>query len=156
MRFAVSRTGGSQVSLLDLLRKALGRPQEEVRSAGTNPPGRQPEPEEELRVPEVTTGELQQELQSAAPPLLLDCREPIERRQSYIPGSMHIPMNSIPGRLADLDPNRRVVVYCAHGNRSYGVAGWLLQQGYDAASLRGGIVDWQIRGGRVESDYRRA
>ncbi|MCU0509104.1 MAG: rhodanese-like domain-containing protein [Anaerolineae bacterium] len=106
-------------------------------------------------MPEVTAQELLAELRDGANGnLLLDCREHYERAQSFIPNSIHIPMNSIPGRLAELDPARDVVVYCAHGNRSYGVAGWLNQQGYTARSLKGGIVEWQHRGGKVESPPR--
>jgi rhodanese-related sulfurtransferase len=63
-------------------------------------------------------------------------------------------MNSIPSRLAELDVEKDIVIVCAHGNRSYSVAGWLNQQGYRARSLKGGIVDWQLRGGPVESPLR--
>ncbi len=112
--------------------------------------------EEEVRVPEVTANELMREMNDGADGrmLLLDCREHFERAQSFIPDSLHIPMNSIPHRLTELDPNREIVVYCAHGNRSYGVAGWLNQQGYRARSLKGGIVEWEHKHGPVESGYR--
>jgi rhodanese-related sulfurtransferase len=56
--------------------------------------------------------------------------------------------------LGELEPNQDIGVYCAHGNRSYGVSGWLIQQGYNARSLKGGIVDWQHQRGPVESGYR--
>lgn len=146
------------MGLLDALKKALGRGgTEEIaahRGNGTSPRW---EPEEEPRVPEVTAQDLLAELRDGANDnrLLLDCREHYERAQSYIADSLHIPMNSIPSRLNELDREKDIVVYCAHGNRSYGVAGWLNQQGYTARSLKGGIVDWQHRGGAVESAYRR-
>lgn len=52
-------------------------------------------------------------------------------------------------RLNDLCRDADIVVYCAHGNRSYGVAGYLIENGFRARSLRGGIVEWQARGGEV-------
>jgi rhodanese-related sulfurtransferase len=146
------------MGLLDALWKALGRGRtEEHRSYPANATPGRPEPEEEPRVPEVTAQDLLAEMRNGASEnrLLLDCREHYERAQAYIPNSLHIPMNSIPLRLNDLDREKDIVVYCAHGNRSYGVAGWLNQQGYTARSLKGGIVDWQHRGGTVESSFRR-
>ncbi|MGQ9491550.1 MAG: rhodanese-like domain-containing protein [Anaerolineae bacterium] len=107
-----------------------------------------------ISVPEVTAVELMAELRNGNghPTLLLDCREYFERRQGYLPDSLHIPMNYIPYRLAELDGAADIVVYCAHGNRSYGVAGWPIQQGFTARSLKGGIVEWQLRGGEVRRD----
>jgi rhodanese-related sulfurtransferase len=146
------------MALFDALKKALrlnGTEKRVAQQSGTGARS-QPEPEEEPRVPEVTAHELMAEMREEqdAARLLLDCREHYERAQSYIPDSLHIPMNSIPTRLAELDRDTEIVVYCAHGNRSYGVAGWLNQQGYTARSLKGGIVDWQHRGGAIESAYR--
>lgn len=144
------------MGFLDALRKSLGRGQGEPSAPNSSAPRRPAEPEEEVRVPEVTAQELLAEMRDGANKnlLLLDCREHYERAQALIPDSVHIPMNSIPARLAELDRARDLVIYCAHGNRSYGVAGWLNQQGYTARSLKGGIVEWQHRGGPVESPRR--
>jgi rhodanese-related sulfurtransferase len=110
---------------------------------------------EDLVVPEVTSTELMAEMDNGGDDhlLLLDIRENFERAQARIPNSLHIPMNSLPNRLAELDPERAIVVYCAHGNRSYGVTGWLIQQDYKARSLKGGIVDWQLKKGPIERGY---
>ena len=99
-----------------------------------------PEPEPaEIAVPELTVAALQQALASDQPPLLLDVREPYEWRQVHIPQALHIPMNDIPQHLAELPPSQPIVVFCAHGSRSYSVAGYLIEQGYAASSLAGGI-----------------
>ncbi len=145
------------MGLLDALKKALGREPLATEASPARPTRPTPEPEEEPRVPEVTAQALMAEMSQdgAGNRLLLDCREHYERAQAYIPDSLHIPMNSIPMRLNELDREKDIVVYCAHGNRSYGVAGWLNQQGFNARSLKGGIVDWQRGGGTVESSYRR-
>ena len=82
---------------------------------------------------------------------MLDCRESYERRQGYIPGSVHIVMREIPYRLEELDRATDIIVACAHGNRSYGVAGYLIENGFRARSLKGGTVAWQSQGGPFPS-----
>jgi rhodanese-related sulfurtransferase len=110
-----------------------------------------PEPEpEEIVVPELTPREVQERLRGDAPPLLLDVREPYEWRQVRIPDALHIPMNSVPDRLDALPSDRPIVVFCAHGIRSFGVAHFLRQHGLEAYNLAGGITQWQIQGGEVE------
>jgi hypothetical protein len=39
---------------------------------------------------------------------LLDCREPWEYQAAHIEGSTHIPMQEIPARVQELDPDDRV------------------------------------------------
>jgi rhodanese-related sulfurtransferase len=145
----ISTLQGELMGLFDTLKKALGRPAAPAEAPAHSPGAT----ERELPTLEVTAAELLAELQDEAlvPPLLLDCREDFERRMSFIPDSLHIAMNTIPVRLTELDRERRIVVYCAHGNRSYGVAGWLLGQGYRAVSLQGGIAAWRACGGTVGS-----
>lgn len=108
-----------------------------------------------VEVPEILCADLIPLYRSGAGPRLLDCREPFEWAQVRIPGSLHIPMNDIPERLQELDPAAEWVVVCAHGNRSFSVADYLLRNGVQAASLAGGVTDWWMRGGETESDYRR-
>ncbi len=136
------------MGLLDALKRTFGWPASAP--VTSRPPAPAPEPEP-VRVREIAPAELMAALREGDghAPLLLDCREHFERRQGYIPSSTHIVMREIPYYLGDLARDRDIVVYCAHGNRSYDVAGWLIQQGFTAASLRGGIVDWQLRGGEV-------
>jgi rhodanese-related sulfurtransferase len=110
-----------------------------------------PEPDpDDLVVPEMTPEQVQQVLSGAEPPVLLDVREPYEWTQVHIAQARHIPMNRIPDQLADLPKDRMVVVFCAHGSRSFGVAHFLREQGYDAYNMTGGITQWHIAGGPVE------
>jgi rhodanese-related sulfurtransferase len=113
-----------------------------------------PRQPEESQVPEVTAGELMLEQRGGCTPVLLDCREDYEWQQLHIPGSAHIPMRQIPRRLAELDEQAEIVVVCAHGDRSYRMAGYLIEQGFCARSLRGGLVEWLARGGPVENGHR--
>ncbi|MCB2155003.1 hypothetical protein KQI84_08955 [bacterium] len=88
--------------------------------------------------------EVQQLLQSEEPPVLLDVREKPELMMSgWIPGSVHIPMSQIVGRVSELDPKRFTVVYCASGMRSFDVGFLLIQNGFGGvANLVGGIHGW--------------
>jgi len=135
------------MSWLNLLKNFLRRP------APVQPPialpSSEPDPEE-IVVPELTSREVQERLQTEQPPLLLDVREPYEWRQVRIPGALHIPMNSVPARLNELPKERPIVVFCAHGMRSFGVTHFLRQQGWEAFNLAGGITQWHIQGGEVE------
>lgn len=80
--------------------------------------------------------------QGRQPPLLIDVREPWEFAYGHIAGSQLLPLQEVPGRLAELDAGRPVVVICHHGIRSY-QAGLLLQHaGFDVFNLSGGIDAW--------------
>ena len=133
------------------LRERLGKKQEPNANMPHNPEppeqaGLEHQLEEEAMRPvaALDVKDLKVELDSANPPLLLDCRELHEWEAGYIRGCLHVPMNSIPERLAELDPSRRTIVYCLHGIRSAQVTSWLqTAQGFrDVASLDGGIVSW--------------
>lgn len=106
-------------------------------------------------VPEINPAEFIAARNNGSAALLLDCREPWEVRQARAPGSLHIPMNDIPARLHELDLTRPIVVICAHGNRSHGVAGYLIEQGFAASNLTGGIARWRAAGGPIESEHAR-
>jgi len=77
--------------------------------------------------------------------LLLDVREPYERRLASIFPSLHIPMGEVPDRLAEIPKDREVIVYCHSGARSMMVVGFLEGNGYESvANLAGGIDAWSI------------
>ena len=83
----------------------------------------------------------------AAIPVLLDVREPWElQTASVVPQGfalVAIPMNEIPGRLAELDPGQRIACLCHHGARSQRVAAFLNQNGFaELANVAGGIDAW--------------
>jgi len=76
-------------------------------------------------------------------PLILDVREAWERRICALPEAVHIPMNHIPERLAELEADRDVVILCHHGMRSQQVALYLERLGFKRLhNLRGGIDAW--------------
>lgn len=74
---------------------------------------------------------------------LLDVREAWEVATAHVAGSIHMSMNQVPSRLAELDPNATLVVMCHGGMRSLQVAQYLVGQGFaDVYNLSGGIDAW--------------
>lgn len=75
--------------------------------------------------------------------MVLDVREAWEREIASLPGTLHIPINSVPARLAELNPHAELVVMCRSGGRSMQVAQYLDAQGFrSVANLTGGILAW--------------
>lgn len=93
--------------------------------------------------------------------LLVDLREPGELAQSgTIPGAIHAPRGMLefyadptsPYHRPELEPSRRVILYCASGGRSALAASALMSMGYsNVAHLDGGIKAWQAAGYAVEA-----
>jgi rhodanese-related sulfurtransferase len=82
-------------------------------------------------------------LESAQPPLVLDVRENWERAAARLTGTVDIPMQEVPQRLAELPRDRDIVVMCHGGVRSMKVAQFLAQNGFSRlANLSGGIHAW--------------
>jgi rhodanese-related sulfurtransferase len=99
--------------------------------------------DDEIKIPEVTALQLKEQLEGPNPPYLLDVREGWEVAQGTLPNAVHIPMNSVPGRISEIPQDQPVVVYCAHGSRSYSVTAFLIENGFNnITNLEGGIHDW--------------
>jgi rhodanese-related sulfurtransferase len=86
-------------------------------------------------------------LDAGTRPVLLDVREPweVQTASFTLPGvdSLAIPMNELPGRLGELDPEQPVLSLCHHGMRSLQVAAFLERQGFDQVfNVAGGIDAW--------------
>lgn len=74
---------------------------------------------------------------------LLDVREPWEVGIVSLPDALVIPMNQVPNRHRELDPERPLAVLCHGGMRSYRVAAWLQQHGFRrVVNIAGGIDAW--------------
>ncbi|NJC24334.1 rhodanese-related sulfurtransferase [Arthrobacter pigmenti] len=73
---------------------------------------------------------------------VLDVREDYEWEAGHIEGALHIPVDQIPARLDELDPDEDLHVICRTGGRSFRVTEWLVGNGYSAFNVRGGMDAW--------------
>ena len=86
-------------------------------------------------------------LQRAGAVVLLDVRTDAEVARGMIAGARHIPLNQLPGRYMELDPQIVTVVYCQSGARSAQATAWLEQQGFKQSyNLQGGVLAWLREG----------
>jgi rhodanese-related sulfurtransferase len=97
-------------------------------------------------VRQYSPGELAGRLKAREPLVLLDVRSERERNFQHIRGSLHIPLSQLRARAYELQHHRgkEIVCYCQSGRRSLSAALTLQKLGFEAASLRGGIVDWNF------------
>ena len=94
-------------------------------------------------VPSITVEELKAKQDHNQPLTLLDVREPHEWAISELPGSVRIPLGSLPQRFSELERDGELVVYCRSGGRSAQAVQFLRQMGYtNAKNLIGGINYW--------------
>jgi hydroxyacylglutathione hydrolase len=103
-----------------------------------------------VEVPEVTPQQATELIAAGA--VLLDVREPDEWMSGHAPGSVHIPMRDLPGRVAELDAGRPMVAICRSGGRSRAAAEALIGHGFDVANLAGGLRAWAAAGLPVETE----
>lgn len=92
----------------------------------------------------VTATQLAEMLASPEPPVIIDIRTQAERQAMQIEGSLHIPLNHLAERLAEVPRHRPVVICCRSGYRSSIAASLLQRSGIDQVSdLEGGLNAWQ-------------
>ena len=87
--------------------------------------------------------------QQAQRPILLDVREGWELQTASTQPEgldlLHMPMQTIPARLHELDKTRPIACLCHHGGRSMQVASFLLQHGFQVVNVAGGIHAWSAQ-----------
>lgn len=75
---------------------------------------------------------------------ILDVREDHEReREGHIPGSHHVPLQSLADNMSSFRPDEKYAVICHSGNRSAAAVKRLRRHGYQAHSILGGIREWK-------------
>lgn len=78
---------------------------------------------------------------------LLDVREPAELAVEQVPGSVNIPLGQLRDRLDELPRDLTILVICRSGQRAYYATRILLQKGFNAYNLSGGMLS------RVHSSF---
>lgn len=72
---------------------------------------------------------------------IIDIREDFEVQMGMLEGAVHIPMNTIPEHLNELDDDETYYIVCAHGVRSEHVTYYLTEQQYKAVNVQGGMAE---------------
>lgn len=85
------------------------------------------------------------ELISNPSTVLVDVRSPWEYEEEHIPGAKNIPLEEVPGKIAELKSyNCPLVLYCRSGNRSGMAVNILKQNGVAEVYNGGGLGDMQF------------
>jgi NADPH-dependent 2,4-dienoyl-CoA reductase/sulfur reductase-like enzyme/rhodanese-related sulfurtransferase len=71
---------------------------------------------------------------------LLDVRDPVELAVEPVPGALNIPIGELRSRLDELPRDREIHVCCRSGQRGYLATRILIQNGFDARNLAGGML----------------
>jgi len=71
---------------------------------------------------------------------LLDVREPVELAAENVPGALNIPLGQLRARLGELPRDREIHVFCHSGQRAYYATRILLQNGFQARNVSGGML----------------
>lgn len=97
------------------------------------------------RITEWTSRQLAEELKQDGEErlLLVDVREPWEWAEGRLPGSVHIPLGTLPQRMGEIPGNVTPVFICAVGGRSMAACRlFATTQDRDAVNLAGGVQGW--------------
>jgi rhodanese-related sulfurtransferase len=73
---------------------------------------------------------------------LLDIRDDDEWHEKRIAGARRVSEQDLDSTLEELDSERPVVIVCNDGERSAKLAAQLRDRGREAASIEGGMDDW--------------
>jgi rhodanese-related sulfurtransferase len=100
------------------------------------------------KVPEISPAELDDWLNNGGDIQLVDARTTLEYQQGTIGNAVHAPLTEMPGSMErlTLDRARPVIMLCLSGHRSRPGTRWLQVRGYQAFSLKGGIMAWKATG----------
>jgi NADPH-dependent 2,4-dienoyl-CoA reductase/sulfur reductase-like enzyme/rhodanese-related sulfurtransferase len=72
--------------------------------------------------------------------LLLDVRQPVELAVEAVPGAVNIPLPQLRARLGELPRDREIFVICRSAQRAYYATRILLQNGFQARNVSGGML----------------
>jgi len=76
---------------------------------------------------------------------LLDVREPVELVVENVPGAVNIPMGQLRSRLGELPRDREIHVICRSAQRAYYATRILMQNGFKAKNISGGMLSRAMR-----------
>ena len=90
--------------------------------------------------------------------ILLDVRYPAELAVEHVPGAVNIPLDELRARLDELPRDREIHVICRSGQRAYYATRILVQNGFNACTVSGGMLSHAVissdETGAGSSSYR--
>lgn len=78
--------------------------------------------------------------------IFLDVREPYEYKEERIRGAINLPKGMVSSKISELFPQKDAqvfIVYCRSGRRSLEATKVLIEMGYKAFNMKGGIIAWK-------------
>ena len=84
------------------------------------------------------------ELRTGEDITILDCRTQEEYDRGHVEGAILIPVDQLRKRYQELDPQKKVVIYCRVGYRANVGFRFLIQKGFDAYNLTGGYLGYTM------------
>ena len=78
---------------------------------------------------------------------LLDVRNPQELAVEAVPGAVNIPLPQLRSRLGELPRDKEILVICRSGGRAYFATRILMQNGFKARNISGGMLSRSHRAG---------
>jgi len=75
---------------------------------------------------------------------ILDVRQPAELVVEHVPGAVNIPLPELRARLGELPRDREILLVCRSGQRAYYATRILLQNGFKARNLSGGMLSRSV------------
>jgi rhodanese-related sulfurtransferase len=84
--------------------------------------------------------------------VLLDVREADEWEAGHAPGAQWVPLGDLESARFKIPINRRIVCVCRSGARSGRATAQLVQWGFDAVNMTGGMKAWAAQGLPVVRD----
>ena len=84
--------------------------------------------------------------------VLIDVREQYEWDAGHSPRARSLPMSELNVRLSELPHDQLLAVVCHSGSRSARVASAIIEAGYDAVNVEGGMLAWVQAGGEIVSE----
>jgi rhodanese-related sulfurtransferase len=110
-----------------------------------------PDYEKKIETTKVSPQELKEMIDAGLDDFtLVDVRDPAEFNASHIPGAINIPVATFASRSDQLDKNKKIIVYCNSGNRSYLGYRKLQKLAYEK-TYQALFADWQAAGMEVAS-----
>ena len=98
----------------------------------------------------IDPSDLQSQIESGHPPVILDVRSKKEYDSGHVPGALSVPFWRVKttARTLPITPDKPLVVYCQHGPRAYIAGSALRRLGFTQITYLAGHMHRWLKDGR--------